>query len=156
MEVDYQIVKSFAPFAQIGTEELISIAKKLAIKDIEKGSVIIRQRDTGDCMFFLVSGQVDIWIEDEQGGRVDVAHLKKGDFFGEMAILTVASIRTATVEAVESCKVLCLYKKDFDFIIEKHPSIALILCRVLSERLALTNKHLLGKTAWWKEAGRLG
>jgi len=52
----------------------------------DKGEIICREGDPGDCMYVIQSGAVEISRQNGSQGVV-VAMLEQGDFFGEMALL---------------------------------------------------------------------
>ena len=61
-------------------------------------------------MYFINSGQLDVTIE----GKGKVRELGAGDFFGEMALLSADSKRTATVVAACDTHVLRLSRTGFE------------------------------------------
>lgn len=64
-----------------------------------KGKVLFRQGDKGDAAYIVNSGAVGIYREVE-GERVPLATLRKGELFGEMAVLD-GSPRMATAVTLE-------------------------------------------------------
>jgi cAMP-dependent protein kinase regulator len=72
--------------------------------DFPAGAAVFRQGDTGGEMYFIHSGTVG--ITREQGGlSTELAWLKKGDFFGEMALVD-GSPRSATATCLTPCRLL--------------------------------------------------
>ncbi len=98
-----------------------------------KGQVVVRQGETGDCMFAIQSGRLEVVKEDTKG-EVRVALLDQGDIFGEMAIFE-REVRSATVRALDEARVLTVDKKTFLRRIQEDPSIALNLVRMMSQRI---------------------
>jgi len=50
------------------------------------GEEIVRQGETGDCMYVIQTGQTEA-IQGKEGKEVRLAVLVEGDVFGEMALL---------------------------------------------------------------------
>jgi CRP-like cAMP-binding protein len=98
-----------------------------------KGQVVVKQGETGDCMFAIQSGRLEVVKEDGKG-EVRVALLEQGDIFGEMAIFE-REVRSATVRALDEARVLTVDKKTFLRRIQEDPSIALNLVRMMSQRI---------------------
>ncbi len=98
------------------------------------GQVIVRQGETGDCMFAIQEGQLEVVKERKGGGEVRVAILHPGDIFGEMAIFE-REVRSATVRALSEARVLTVDKKTFLRRIEEDPSLAFNLVRMMSQRI---------------------
>jgi CRP-like cAMP-binding protein len=61
--------------------------------------------------------------------------MKKGDFFGEIALVTKMP-RTATVTATSDVDVLVITERDFDALLKKTPEIGRSIAEALAERVA--------------------
>lgn len=69
--------------------------------------------------------------------------LRKGDYFGEMSLLT-GDKRSATVKAVGDAKVIVIGREPFEAVLRATPSIAEKMSATLAERVA-RNIAALGK-----------
>ena len=112
------------------------------------GDVICREGDRGDEMYIIQRGKVR--VDKRFGGRTHVVSvLEKGDFFGEMAI--VSSIqRTATVTAVEPVELLVFDRTGLQDMIARNALIGLNIIDRLCRRLQsahLKIQHLVRKDA---------
>ncbi len=81
------------------------------IEDLKPGHVIFRQGEEGDCAYFIHSGEVEV-VKEEAGAEEVVTKLTKGDYFGEMALISDAP-RNATVRSVTPVRVAILGKQNF-------------------------------------------
>jgi CRP-like cAMP-binding protein len=107
---------------------------------LEAGTVIFQEGAEGDQMFIIQDGRVK--VSRSMGGKEQMlAVLGKGDFFGEMALLT-RERRTATVTALEAVRLLAFNREGFLNMINKNPKIALNIIDKLCRRLAYANQHL--------------
>jgi len=93
------------------------------------GDVIIRRGETGQEMYVLCRGEVEVL--DAQDKRI--ATLKDGDFFGEIGLL-LAQPRTATIRAVTSCDLFILEKASFAKALEDHPQFAQAITETAHKR----------------------
>ena len=66
-----------------------------------KGTTLFRQGEAGDVAFIVNSGSIGIYREVE-GKKVPLATLRKGELFGEMAVID-GSPRMATAFTLEDC-----------------------------------------------------
>lgn len=104
------------------------------------GEVIIRQGESGDCLYVIQKGKVEV-IDESGNGEIRLAELSETEFFGEMGLFE-KDVRSATVRAVGETKVLTIDRKNFYQTIQKDPSIAYRLIEKLSNRLRETNNKL--------------
>lgn len=89
------------------------IADSLEAVTFEDGQVVIKQGDAGDSFYFIVQGEAKVTQTDENGTEFALPGLKKGDYFGELALLSNKP-RAATITAKGKLKCATLGKKAFD------------------------------------------
>jgi len=94
------------------------IAGHLQWEVLTPGGVIFREGDSGDRMYFIVLGEVEILRGPEQR-RADT--MGPGNFFGEIALFT-EGVRTASVRALTFTEVYWLSKAAFDRVAARYPS----------------------------------
>ncbi len=85
-------------FKSLNNYERLNVADALVSREFKDGDAIIRQGEQAKCMYFIQTGQVRIVIELD-GETKEIKSLTKGDYFGELALLTKKP-RSATVYAV--------------------------------------------------------
>jgi len=131
-------LKRIPLFSSIPDKELEIINSKLEDVSILKDEPIIREGDTGDCLFIIRHGKVKV-LGSSEGEEIVLSYLREGDYFGEMSLIT-GDPRSATVKADSDVELWRLSKKDFDLLILNHPSITLSLTHMLSQRLNMANR----------------
>ncbi len=105
------------------------------------GEVIIRQGESGDSMYEIQEGQVEV-IQEKNGQEVQLAVLGKGDFFGEMAIFE-REVRSATIRARGEVRALTVDKRTFLRRITEDPSIAFRIVERMSHRIRELNAEIV-------------
>ena len=128
------MLKRMPLFAEVPRETLDSVASRLLLRHAPSGEVIFSPGDSGDAVYFVESGQVEIVSEDEER-RETLARLIPGDFFGEMALMTGKS-RTVTARTLTHSNLWVLYRTDFDDLLVRHPALTVALSKALRERLS--------------------
>jgi hypothetical protein len=123
-------------FAKLRSEDLAVLARIAEIETFERDATIFTEGEMGDALFVVVRGAVDIRRE----GRL-LATLKKGEAFGEMAVLD-AQPRSATATAAERTEVLRIASEDFYDSLHEQAEIAEGIIRMLSARLREANEAL--------------
>jgi voltage-gated potassium channel len=104
-------------FATLGPAAIADVTHMLRTIDLPARTTIIRKGQTGDCMYFLASGEVEV---DLPGKKVV---LGEGAFFGEMALLG-NSRRSADITTRKVSQLLVLDLVDFRLLMARHPDLA--------------------------------
>jgi CRP-like cAMP-binding protein len=122
-------------------ETLKNLYKKFG-REYKRNAVIFSEGEKGDEMYFILEGRVIISKKTETKEKSKtLAVLTKGDFFGEMALLT-DEVRSATAQALENTKLIA-FNKDFFFEnLVKYPKFAVKLLKVLAKRISLLDKEI--------------
>ena len=100
----------------------------------QDGEVVIRQGETGDCMFTVQEGRLEVLSELDGRGEVRIGVMESGAIFGEMAVFE-HEVRSATVRALGPARVLTIDKRTFLRRVQEDPSLAFNLVRVMSQRI---------------------
>jgi voltage-gated potassium channel len=103
-------------FRTAGAAAIGEIARALRQKEVSVGGTIIRRGEVGDCMYFIVRGEVEVRLPEP-------VILGEGSFFGEVALLH-DGLRTATVVAHTACSLLVLDAADFRYMAGQRPDLA--------------------------------
>jgi CRP-like cAMP-binding protein len=102
-------------------------------KQYQDGEVIVRQGETGKCMFVIQKGEVEA-VAERDGRELRLRKMGANDFFGEMALFEQET-RTATVRALGATHVLTIDKKNFLGGIHEDPSLAFRIVQTMSHRI---------------------
>lgn len=100
-------------FKDLTPTQMRKLALSFTSKKFPDGEAIIRQGDPGDAFYVIEKGKCSVQITDPDGNQKEVAKLGKGEYFGEMALLSNAP-RSATIKALAETELLVLSKEDFD------------------------------------------
>jgi CRP/FNR family transcriptional regulator, cyclic AMP receptor protein len=98
-------------------------------REVPAGTVIFEEGSTGDEMFGVVEGRVELRLSD--GSALTIG---PDDTFGEMALVD-SSPRSATATAVEDSKLAVIDKRRFLFLVGETPTFALQVMSSLAHRL---------------------
>src|SRR5262245_47222742 len=122
-------------FADLEEEERARLAAELETLNLKRGDVLVRQGETADALYVVVTGRFAVTVE---GRRQAVAELGPGQPIGEIAFFA-GGTRTATVTALRDSLVLRLGRTEFDDLSAKNPSIWRTLTAALARRVAESN-----------------
>ncbi|MCA1841186.1 MAG: Crp/Fnr family transcriptional regulator [Actinomycetota bacterium] len=126
---------SWALFRNLPSEEVDRILGSARRRRFSRNEVIVHDGDPANSLHLIDRGVVAVRVTTPMGDVVTVEILCRGDFFGEMALVLMPSLRAATVVALESAETLSVMKEDFDDLREKHPSVQTLLVEILAERV---------------------
>ncbi|PKN69662.1 MAG: Crp/Fnr family transcriptional regulator [Deltaproteobacteria bacterium HGW-Deltaproteobacteria-12] len=100
---DYAVGK--IPFlAGLGDREIEDFKGLIEERQFKKNQLILHEEDTANYFYFVFSGKVKIIQLSAEGKEKILAIHKRGDFFGEMAILD-GGTAPATVVAIENTRI---------------------------------------------------
>ncbi|HEY9078820.1 mechanosensitive ion channel family protein [Magnetovibrio sp.] len=132
-------------FSSLAEEDLIFIAERMTVKSMSRGDVVVREGEMGDSMFILAEGLLEVFIDQDDGSRLQVADLGPGTFFGEKSMLTGEKRSATIVCAADS--VLCeITKANMSELMESNPEVAPLLSHAIAER-EIHNIAVLSDTA---------
>ncbi len=146
-------------FSDLTGKELKLLTSIIKEVSFSAGSEIIREGGTGEEMYILKEGTVDVSktltmkIARGEFGQKEKSFMRlsaeNGAFFGEMGMLE-KNLRSATITAVSDCKLCRIRKKDFEAFCEEQPTIGYrivgSIARIVSSRLRKTNEDVLKLT----------
>ena len=89
------------------------------IRTVPSKTVIIHAGDLPDVLYYVISGSVEVMIEDEEGNEMVLAYLNKGQFFGEMGLFNEQPARSAWVRTRSQCELAEMTYPRFRQIAEK-------------------------------------
>ncbi len=124
-------------FTFLGRDELVKLESLFVESTHKKGDVLFRSGDEGDTFSIVLRGELEVWAG--EGKQRMTGTLKRGDFFGEMALLQ-GGRRTATIIVRRQAHLISLSKAAFDTFFRKDPRMLEYFTQVLCQRLASVSK----------------
>lgn len=116
----WDLVARVPYFKDLGAATIAEVAQLLRPSDLAASTVVMRRGEPGDCMYFIVSGEIGMELKPQP------IMLGPGDFFGEMALVT-GEPRSATAVTRSHCELLHLDLADFRRLEARHPEIATLI-----------------------------
>ena len=106
------------------------------------GEVVFHEGDPADSLHMIETGRVSVGVTTSYGNQVTFAIQSKGEMFGELALLTADSRRSATVTALERTETMVIHRNDFDRLRADQPQVTEALLRILAERVRMLSDRL--------------
>ncbi len=131
-----RLLRSIPLFACLDPGEFHEVQRKIQEKRFHKNQVVLLEEETTSFMYIVYSGKVRVVHLGSDGSERILAVHKRGDVFGEMALLD-AKTAPATVIAMEDAEIALITKDTFLTIFMKNEKVlhqlVAILCRRLRE-----------------------
>ena len=133
-------------FNDFPAAELRSVSRHFGSSKVNQGEVIFNEGDVGMFMCIINVGDVSVLKSDSAGNKIEIAVLRNGRVFGEMAALD-GERRSATCVAATNCLLLTLSNDSLDKMLLEVPKLAAKVIRVvavsLSRRLRMADGKLV-------------
>jgi CRP/FNR family transcriptional regulator len=135
----------FAPLDRHDRERVIW---RMTISSFEAGTAIVRQGDTAEAFYLILSGEVEVTYTADGHGSVTtvLATLGQGEVFGEMALLDDGT-RSSSVTATVPTRCALLSRWDFREELRSSPEVAIRLLAILSRRIRRLDERLTRQAA---------
>lgn len=106
--------------------------------DVGAGRIIFSEGEAGTSMYVVIDGEVEISKRTSMDTSKTLITLRKGDIFGEMALIDQKA-RSATAIAAKASRLLVMDEALFVSMIEKNPDFAKKMIKILTERIRKSN-----------------
>ena len=108
---------------------------------------LIKPGDPADKLLYVISGQVVVMLEDEEGREIILAYLSKGEFIGEMGLFAPQPRRSVCIRARTKCELAEITYSKLKHLLDielKEQATPLLydLGRQLSDRLTKTSRKV--------------
>jgi CRP/FNR family transcriptional regulator len=133
-ELTKKIVKTIPVFSSFTDHELSSLLERANVYKCRKGETVFLEDDQKQLMYIILKGRVKVVEITPDGLERVMAFRQRGDYFGEMGLLDGKS-DSATIIAMEPCKMLLITKNLFDEFFLRNNKALLEIISMLCKRL---------------------
>ncbi len=131
---DGRIIRNILFFSDLSPDEFEHVESLIVKKRFNKDNIVLSEEDTTSYMYIVYSGKVRVVKTCDDGREQVIAMHKKGDFFGEMALLDEKTA-PATVIAQEETVIGLLSRYDFEKNLMCNEEIRRKIINMLCQRL---------------------
>ena len=146
MSTDAGLLSDISFFESLDEDERGVLAQHIDRRRYNAGATIFRDGEPGGAMYVIRSGQVELWLYDEDKNRVVLGTFGEGEFFGELSLLDEER-RTATATALTHTDVLVIDRQDLQLLFAQKPNAALDVLSIVGKRLRQTNQIVRSRAA---------
>jgi CRP/FNR family transcriptional regulator, cyclic AMP receptor protein len=134
MAIDASILNEIEHLRELNPEEKAALADKIDLLRYSTGQSVFNYGDPGHALYIVRSGEVEIYVKNDQGEKIVLETSQSGDIFGEVALLD-GGTRTAWVSALGDVELLRLDREHFEAYVRQCTPAALNLLSVAARRL---------------------
>ena len=134
-------LRTFAMFERLSDAALKAIAQRATMRRMARNDIVVRAGDATDSVYLILSGNLKVLVEDEEGNEVIFSLLGPGDVFGEMGVLDDKP-RSATVICLSSCTLAVITQADFMHCLREHFEVTEYMMRGLVRRLRDADRRI--------------
>jgi CRP/FNR family transcriptional regulator, cyclic AMP receptor protein len=146
MSAEAQWLSDITFFNLLDEDERAVLSKQVEAQRFPAGTVIFKAGDSGNAMYVIRTGSVEILLIDEDKERVVVAVFSDGDFFGELSLLDEEP-RSSTATALKDTDVVLIDREDLRLLFTQKPHAALDMLAMIGKRLRENDKLISSRAA---------
>jgi acetate kinase len=131
-----RFLRSLPLFSSFSDESMKQLLESMTIKTFPPGEVMIRLGRPGSFLGVILDGEAEAVKTDQFGRKRVLGKIRKGEYFGEMSLMT-GEPTCADVIAHEECQVALIPADVFSKTIAANPNAVRHLAKTISRRLVV-------------------
>lgn len=138
-------------FRPLDANQRRTLIEQFKSREVGANEKLLEEGEKGDGLYLLLSGRAEV-SKKVDGKRQVLAHLKEGDVFGEMSLLTNNPV-SANIKTLKKSIVLKLPRRVFSEIASTHPQLLAHIAELSDERSKTTQAIMKGQLKFSEEEG---
>ena len=139
VKVDY--LSSIQVFRDLTPSELMQIDRQVTMSTCQPGKIFHMPEDSGEVLFLLKKGRVQLYRIAPNGKKLVVATLGAGAIFGEMSLVG-QGMHNTFAESMDECVLCVMSRSDVERLIQEKPEVAFRFVEALGQRLTQLEERL--------------
>lgn len=128
-------------FRDLSPVELAEMDRQLTMSTCRPGKIFYMPNDSGEVLFLLKKGRVQLYRIAPNGKKLIVATLGPGSIFGEMSLVG-QGMHNTFAEAVNECVLCVMSRSDVERLMREKPDVAFRFVQALGSRLTELESRL--------------
>ena len=130
-------------FSDVPPDDVRQVLQIARRRTFSRGEVVFHRDDPADSLHLVVSGRFGVRITTPLADTALIAVHGPGDAFGELALVSDESVRSATVAALEPAETRSVYRRDFARLQREYPSVNAVLVSLLAGQVRRMNERFV-------------
>ena len=128
-------------FQDLSPKEMEELDRLITLSAVKKGKVFYRPEETGEVLFIVKEGRVQLYRISPEGKKLVIATLGAGTLFGEMPLLG-QQLHNTFAEASEESVICIMSRKDLERLFLSKPMVAFRVLDITGHRLRDVEERL--------------
>lgn len=128
-------------FQDMDARDLEQLERGTAMTSCQRGTVFYTPGETGEVLFILKTGRVNLYRMTAEGKKLVTATVEPGTVFGEMSMIGQGMV-DSFAEAAEDCTLCVMSRIDLERLLKEQPSVSIRLLELLANRLDAAEERL--------------
>lgn len=128
-------------FRDLTPNELAEMDRQLTMSTCQAGKIFYMPEDSGEVLFLLKKGRVQLYRIAPNGKKLIVATLGPGAVFGEMSLVG-QGMHNTFAEAVDECVLCVMSRSDVARLMREKPEVAFRFVEAMGTRLTQLEEQL--------------
>jgi CRP-like cAMP-binding protein len=128
-------------FQDLAPGEVDLLDRQVTMTTCVTGRIFYTPDETGEALFLLKKGRVQLYRLSPDGKKLIVAVLHEGTIFGEMSLIG-QGMHNTFAEAVDDCTLCVMSRSDVERLIHEKPQVAMRFMEAMAKRLQATESKL--------------
>ncbi len=129
-----QFLRSLPLFSTFSDESVDQVLANVTTRTYAPGETIIQSGLSGSFLGIILEGEAEVVKEDQPGQRRVVGKREKGEYIGEMSLMT-GELTSADVIACEECQIALIPADVFSETIANNPGSVRYLAKLMGQKL---------------------
>lgn len=136
-----ELIRRVPLFSMLTAAQAETIAESVIKKRFARGATIVENGKKSNALFIILTGKAKVIATDNSGKEAILAHLKPGDYIGEMSLIDDQP-HSATVKAEVITDVLVLGRQQFSQTLPENAAMSFAIMKVLVKRLRQADRKI--------------
>jgi len=138
-KLDY--LSNIQVFRDLNPHELADMDQQITMSTCRPGKIFYMPEDSGEVLFLLKKGRVQLYRIARNGKKLVVATLGPGSIFGEMSLVG-QGMHNTFAESIDECVVCVMSRSDVERLIQEKPNVAFRFVEAFGSRLTELESRL--------------
>lgn len=134
-------LSSIHVFRDLTPDDLAMMDKQTTMSTCQAGKIFYMPEDSGEVLFLLKKGRVQLYRIAPNGKKLVVATLGAGAIFGEMSLVG-QGMHNTFAESVDECVLCVMSRSDVERLVREKPEVAFRFVEVMGNRLTQLESRL--------------